>query len=223
MTTAWFDWAYAWRIAPALLRAGATTLWITALAYALALAAGLLLALLRRAAPPWLAWSVAAFVELVRSTPLLIQLLLLYYVLPDYGPTLSAAGAGVLGLGLHYACYLSEVYRAGIDGVARGQWQAAQALSLPRAQIWLRVVLPQALPPLVPALGNYLIAMLKDTPVLSAITVVELMLRAKNLGAHSFRYIEPITLAGLFFLLVSSALAWLLRRLEARLRRHQGH
>lgn len=218
MSAPWFDWAYAWRITPDLLAAGVTTLWLTLLAYGLALAAGLALAVLRHAGPRWLSWPASAFVELVRSTPLLIQLMLLFYVLPDYGLTLPAATAGVLGLGLHYACYLAEVYRAGLEGVARGQWEAARALSLPRRTTWLRVVLPQALPPMVPALGNYLIAMLKDTPVLSAITVVELMLRAKNLGAHSFRYIEPITLAGLFFLAVSVALAALLRRLEARLR-----
>jgi polar amino acid transport system permease protein len=102
--------------------------------------------------------------------------------------------------------------------VPRGQWEAAKAMSLSPWNVYRSIVLPQAIRPVIPALGNYLIAMFKDTPVLSAITVVELMLQAKNIGSQSFRYIEPITLTGIFFLLISLVVALLVRRLEAHLR-----
>jgi polar amino acid transport system permease protein len=124
---------------------------------------------------------------------------------------------GVLALGVHYSAYTSEVYRAGIDSVPRGQWEAAAALNLPRARTFFRVILPQALPPVVPALGNYVVAMFKDTPLLSTITVLELLFTAKNLGAETFRYLEPFTLVGLLFLIVSLAAAGGIRMLERRM------
>ncbi|MEO8599775.1 MAG: ABC transporter permease subunit, partial [bacterium] len=126
--------------------------------------------------------------------------------------------AGTIGIALHYSCYVAEVYRAGLNAVPRGQWEAAKALSLSPRHAYSDIVLPQAIRPIVPALGNYLIAMFKDTPVLSAITVVELMLQAKNIGSQSFRYVEPITMAGLFFLIISIVVALLVRKLETHLR-----
>lgn len=213
-----FDWQFAAQILPDLLRASLYTIGITFVAFALALVFGLLLAVMRRARPRWLSWSAASVIEFIRSTPLLIQLYFLFYVMPEYGLTLSALAAGTLGIALHYSCYAAEVYRAGLNGVPRGQWEAAKALSLSPWYAYRDIVLPQAIRPIVPALGNYLVAMFKDTPVLSAITVVELMLQAKNIGSQSFRYIEPITMAGLFFLLVSVSVALLVRKLEAHLR-----
>jgi polar amino acid transport system permease protein len=218
MEAGFFDWQFALQILPQLLQASINTIGITLLAFALALVLGLLLAVLRRASQRWLSWPATAVIEFIRSTPLLIQLYFLYYVVPEFGLTLSALTAGTLGLALHYACYTAEVYRAGLDAVPRGQWEAAKALSLNPWHAYRGIVLPQAIRPIVPALGNYLIAMFKDTPVLSAITVVELMLQAKNIGSLTFRYIEPITLAGLFFLVISVVVALLVRQLEARLR-----
>ncbi|NMM28427.1 MAG: ectoine/hydroxyectoine ABC transporter permease subunit EhuD [Glaciimonas sp.] len=213
-----FDWQFAAQILPDLLRASLYTIGITFVAFALALVFGLLLAVMRRAQLRWLSWPAAAVIEFIRSTPLLIQLYFLFYVMPEYGLTLSALAAGTIGIALHYSCYVAEVYRAGLNGVPRGQWEAAKALSLSPLNAYRSIVLPQAIRPIVPALGNYLIAMFKDTPVLSAITVVELMLQAKNIGSQSFRYIEPITMAGLFFLVISIVVALLVRKLEAYLR-----
>ena len=218
MNGALFDWQFAMQILPELLQASLYTIGITLLAFAIALVFGLMLAVLRRSRLQWVSWPVAFVIEFVRSTPLLIQLYFLYYVMPDYGLVLSALTAGTLGLALHYSCYVAEVYRAGLDGVPRGQWEAARALSLDPWGAYRSIVLPQAVRPIVPALANYLIAMFKDTPVLSAITVVELMLQAKNIGSQTFRYIEPITMAGLFFLVISVSVALLVRKLEARLR-----
>jgi polar amino acid transport system permease protein len=215
-----FDWQFAWRILPDLLRASRYTIGITLAGFAIALVFGLLLAVLRRSRLRLLSWPSALLVEFIRSTPLLIQLYFLFYVLPDYGLTLSPIATGTLGIGLHYSCYVAEVYRAGLNAVPRGQWEAAKALSLSPWHAYRDIILPQAVRPIIPALGNYLVAMFKDTPVLSAITVVELMLQAKNIGSQTFRYIEPITMAGLFFLIISVSVAMLVRRIETRLRMH---
>lgn len=213
-----FDWHFAWELVPTLLPALWITVQATLAGTAIALTVGLALALARRSHVRYLAWSAAAFVEFVRSTPLLVQLYFLFYVLPDAGLKLSPFATGAIGLGLHYSTYCSEVYRAGIESVARGQWEAAAALNLGRRHTLMRIIIPQAIPPVIPALGNYVIAMFKDTPLLSAITVVELLQTAKMTGAQTFRYVEPLTLVGVLFLVLSLVSAAGVRRLEHRLR-----
>jgi polar amino acid transport system permease protein len=128
----------------------------------------------------------------------------------------------VLAIGIHYAAYCSEVYRAGFENVPRGQWEASIALNLSPWRTFRDIILPQALPPVVPALGNYLIALFKETPLLSAIAVLELMQRAKIIGSETFRYTEPVTLVGLFFLAMSLFSAVIIRELEASLSRRYG-
>ncbi len=211
-----WSWDVAADVLPLLLRG----LWVTVQAVfwgmLLALALGLVWSVLRRSRRRLLAAPASAAVEFVRSTPLLVQLYFLYYfVLPGCGVQPSAFLTGVLALGMHFSCYTAEVYRAGIDAVPRGQWEAAEALNLTRLQTYRHVVLPQAIPPVIPALGNYLIAMFKETPLLSAITVVEILQRALNYGSEHFRYLEPLTMVGLLYLLVSLSAAALVRRLEA--------
>ena len=217
-----FDWAYAASLLPLLAPALLVTIQATLAGMTIALTIGLLLALARRAPSRLLSWPAAAFVEFVRSTPLLVQLYFLFFVLPALDIELSPFATGALGLGLHYAAYCSEVYRAGIESVPRTHWEAATALSLGRGVTWLRIVLPQAIARVVPALGNYLVAMFKDTPLLSAITVVELLQAAKMIGAESFRYVEPLTLVGMLYLGLSLASAAGIRALEARLSKAIG-
>lgn len=212
-----FDWSYAAQILPDLLRASLNTVGITLIGFLIAIVLGLFLAIGRRSRKFWLSWPATAVIEFIRSTPLLIQVYFLYYVLPNYGLSLTAMQVGILGIGLHYACYIAEVYRSGLDAVPRAQWEAVTALNIAPYDAYRNIILPQALRPIIPPLGNYLVAMLKDTPVLSAITVVEIMQQAKNIGSEHFRYLEPITLVGLFFLALSLALAWLVRRLETRM------
>ncbi|GAA5157414.1 ectoine/hydroxyectoine ABC transporter permease subunit EhuD [Pseudonocardia eucalypti] len=209
-----WDWGYAFAVLPDLVRALGETIKITLLASVVALVLGLVIAVLRRARIPVLDQLVWGFVEFVRSTPLLVQVFFLYFALPRFGVTLSALAVGVIGLGVHYATYASEVYRAGIDAVPRGQWEAAVALSLSRTRTWTGVILPQAIPRVLPALGNYVISMFKEVPLLLAITVVEVVNRAKELGSESFRYTEPLTIAGLLFLALSYPASMLVRRLE---------
>lgn len=209
-----WDWGYAREALPTLLRGLVVTLQATVLGFALAMVVGLVWAVLRRSGSRALRGTAYWIVEFVRSTPLLVQLYFVFYLFPEVGVVLSPLTAGVLGLGLHYSAYLAEVYRSGIDAVPRGQWDAAAALNLSRFQTFRRVVLPQAIPPLIPVLGNRLIAIFKDTPLLAVITVTELLQQAKLLGAERFRYLEPLTLVGAIFLVLSLASARLVRRAE---------
>jgi polar amino acid transport system permease protein len=208
-----WDWNYALEILPDLLRAAVITIEATLLGFVLAAALGLVLAILRMLGP-LTAGPASVFVEVVRSTPLLVQIFFLYFVLPKFGVSLDAFTAGVLALGVHYATYCSEVYRAGIESIPRGQWEAATALNLSLPTTFRDIILPQAIPPVVPALGNYLVALFKETPLLSAIAVLELMQTAKIMGSETFRYTEPITMVGLLFLIMSLVSAALIRRVE---------
>ena len=198
-----WDWSYAFEILPVLAEASLVTIQATLLGFVLAAVLGLGFAILRMSPSRQVAIVVGGIVEFIRSTPLLIQIFFIYFVLPEIGITLDAFTAGVLALGLHYGTYCSEVYRAGLENVPRGQWEAATALNLTTFHTFRDVILPQAIPPVVPALGNYLVALFKETPLLSAIAVLELMQTAKILGSENFRYTEPITLVGLFFLVFS--------------------
>jgi len=210
-----FDWTYAREVLPTLMDGLAITVQATLLGMALAVTLGLVLALMRRAPLRPVSWTAALVIEFVRSTPLLMQLFFLFYVLPVTGVRFSPLTTGVLGLGVHYAAYCAEVYRAGLESVPRGQWEAALALNLGRWRTMRDVILPQAIPPIVPALGNYFVAMFKDTPLLSAITVVELLQASKIAGSATFRYTEPLTLVGAIFLGLSLAAAWAVRRVSA--------
>jgi polar amino acid transport system permease protein len=194
------------------------TIEATLLGFVLAATLGLVLALVRLAIPRT-AWPISVGVELIRSTPLLIQIFFIYFVLPNFGIVLDAFTAGVLAIGVHYAAYCSEVYRAGFDNVHRGQWEAAVALNLDSWTTFRDIIIPQAIPPVIPALGNYLVALFKETPLLSAIAVLELMQTAKILGSETFRYTEPITLVGLFFLVMSLISATGIRYVERLINR----
>jgi polar amino acid transport system permease protein len=214
-----WEWDFAWQILPQLLRGLVVTFEATVLGSLLAFALGLVLALLRRSRIPVVSQVVWLFIEFVRSTPLLVQLYFIFFIFPiTFGITLGSLTVGVLGLGVHYATYTSEVYRAGIEAVPRGQWEAATALSLPRSRVWTSVILPQAIPRVLPALGNYLISMFKETPLLLSIGVLELVGQAQNAGSEAYRFVEPYTLAGLLFLLLSYPSSVLVRRLERRVR-----
>ncbi|MFI6107980.1 ectoine/hydroxyectoine ABC transporter permease subunit EhuD [Streptomyces sp. NPDC051310] len=162
-------------------------------------------------------WPVNAVTEFIRNTPLLVQLFFLFFVLPEWGVQFSALTTGTLAIGLHYSTYTAQVYRAGIDAVPAGQWEAATALSLPRHRTWLAVILPQALRRIAPALGNYVIAMLKDTPLLAAISVLELLQQSRLESAATFQYTEPLTVIGVAFVLIAYPASLLVRALERRL------
>ncbi|MRG57411.1 ectoine/hydroxyectoine ABC transporter permease subunit EhuD [Phyllobacterium sp. SYP-B3895] len=214
-TTNWIT--YTTSILPIILIGLTVTLQAAAAGFAIALALGLVFALLRRSRIKVISWTTAFIVEFLRDTPLLVQLFFLYYVLPDFGVVLPAFLTGALALGLQYAAYTSEVYRGGIEAVDHGQWEAATALNLTRMQTYRDVIIPQAIPRIVPAMGNYLVAMIKETPVLSVVTVLEMMGLANMIGERTFEYLVPLTLIGLIFLVLTLICSAGLHRLQKAL------
>jgi polar amino acid transport system permease protein len=209
-----WSWSAAWEALPALLEAFVrVTLLVTVLGSAIAAVLGLLLAIARRSLPKPLAAVLAFAMNFVRMTPIVVQLLFAYYLFLAIDPVVL----GIVIFGVHYATYMAEAYRAGIDSIPAGQWEATTALSMSRRRAWTAVIIPQALRATAPALGNYVISMLKDTPFLIAITVVELVRAALVIGGNTFRYVEVFTLAGIIFLLASYPTSLLVGRLEKRL------
>lgn len=211
--------AFALSIIPILLVGMKITVMATVFGFLIALGLGLVFALLRAAPLRIVSWPTMFVVEFVRDTPLLIQLYFLYYVLPDVGVTLPALETGIFTLGLQYSAYTSEVYRAGLEAVPLGQRQAARALNLSPMRTFRDVIIPQAIPRIVPALANYLVSIIKDTPILSAITVLEMLGVAKIIGDRTYRYMIPLTIVGILFLILTVIAATAVQYLERRLPR----
>lgn len=132
---------------------------------------------------------------------------------------MSPFTSAVLGLGIHFSTYISEVYRSGIEAVEKGQWEAARALNFSTAQKWTKVILPQAIPPTIPMLGNYLIIMFKEVPLASTIGVIGMLQLANNYGAKTWNYVEPLTIVAILFLALSYPSALLVKKLEEKMNR----
>ncbi|MFF3458039.1 ectoine/hydroxyectoine ABC transporter permease subunit EhuD [Streptomyces sp. NPDC002730] len=193
------------------------TLQILVLGSLISFTLGLVWAIGFRAPTRFVRWPVNLVTEFIRTTPLLVQLFFLYFVLPEWGVQFSALTTGTIAIGLHYSTYTAQVYRAGIEAVPAGQWEAAKALSLPAHRTWFAVILPQAIRRITPALGNYVIAMLKDTPLLAAIGVLEMLQQSRLESAATFQYTEPLTVIGIAFILIAYPASLLVRALERRL------
>lgn len=219
-----FDWRwdFTFEILPRLIVATGNTLLAAGLGYAIAVVLGLVFALAQRTPYRAITVVVREAVEFIRSTPLVLQIFFVFYVGPQFGLRLSPWTAGMIAIGLHYAAYLSEVYRGGLESVPKGQWEAATSLNLSTARTYFRVVIPQALPPSLAGMGNYLVGIFKDTPMLSVIGVAELMHTANAIGSETYRFLEPYTLVGVIFLLISLPTAAGIRLFEAWVRRKLG-
>lgn len=211
-----WDWDFAIGILPSLLRGLRLTLIITFSAFGISLVLGLFVSVFRFLKIPVLSHLLNFYVSFIRGTPLLVQAYLVFFVLPYYGIILDPVPTAIVVLGINYSAYIAEVFRSGIEQLAKGQWEAARALSLSTRRTWTRIVIPQAIRPIIPVLGNYLIQMFKDSAILSAITVLELLGTGLQIGSRTFRYLEPITLVGLLFLAVSVPSSLLVRRLERK-------
>jgi polar amino acid transport system substrate-binding protein len=203
---------------PPLLLAAVTTIELSVVAMALAVVVGLALVLMRLYGIAPLRWFAKAYVEIFRGTPLLIQLLMIYYGLAEMGLRLNAFCAAVLGLGLNYAASESENYRAGIQAIPHGQTEAALALGMSRWQLLRHVVLPQALRLVIPPVTNDFIAMFKDSSIVSVITMVELTKEYGMLAMSTYDYLGlGLMTAGIYFALSYPA-SLLANRLERKLR-----
>jgi polar amino acid transport system permease protein len=214
MTDFTWDWSTVADVLPELLSAFfQVTLVVTVLGSLLAAALGLVWAVLTRELPSAVSRPLAWVLDVIRMTPLPIQLFLVYYTFTQ----LSVMTIGTIVIGIHYSTYMAESYRAGIESIRSGQWEAATALSLPKGRTWRAVIIPQALRATLPSLGNWAIAMFKDTPFLIVIGVGEMVTAARRYGGQHFDYVEAITMAGVIFLVASYPTAVLMRRLEKKL------
>jgi polar amino acid transport system permease protein len=211
-----WDWQFAWSVVPDLLAGLKLTILATMFGSIVSLALGLVWTLIRLARIRWVTPVVEFFVQFMRGTPLLVQLYFLFYIFPEWGVSLSAFATGVLGLGVCYSAYTTEIYRAGIENLPTGQWEAALTLGLPIRRVWLGIVLPQSIRTILPMLGNQVIGMFKESSLLSTITVMELLAQGNNIGSINFRYVEPLTMVGALYFVISYTAARLVRGSEAR-------
>jgi His/Glu/Gln/Arg/opine family amino acid ABC transporter permease subunit len=220
-------WASIWENlpdwGPQMLVAAVQTLKLTSASFVLAVAFGIIVALLRLSHLAPVRWLAIVFIEVGRGTPALVILFLIYFGLPAVVPWLefNSFTAAVIGLGLQGAAVLAEIFRAGIEALDRGQREASLSLGLTPAQTMRDVMAPQAIRIVLPPVGNYLIGLLKDTAIASIIAAPELMLRAKDLASSSFLPMQLYVLAAIIYFAMSYPLSLLLRRLEAGLAIHQ--
>ena len=215
-------WDFAIEILPNMLWATLNTILAAGIGYAIAAIMGLIFLLGQRTPIKIVNIINREIVEFIRSTPLLIQLFFVYFVLPQFGITLSAWVCGMITIGLHFGTYLSEVYRGALEGVPRTQWEACRALNFSTFYTYRKIVLPQAFPIAIPGMGNYLVGIFKDTPLLSTIGVAELFHAATAVGGYHYRYLEPYTIVGLIFLMLSIPAAIWIRKIEKNVNLAQG-
>lgn len=203
---------------PTLLKGAGITVGLSVASMALAVTLGLLLTLVRSFGPLPARQLCTAYVEIYRGTPLLIQLYILYYGLPNIGITLSPLAAAVLGLGMNYAAYESEIYRAGLNAVPKGQTEAALSHGLSRIETLRSVILPQALRVAMPGITNDFIALFKDSSLVSVIAMVELTKTYNILAATTLRFFDLGLVVAILYFAMSYPLSLLARRLEERLK-----
>lgn len=211
-----FDYAFAWSILPDLLRGLLVTVQVVVLGFVVAVLLGLLVAIAQRSKVGVVHGLSKAYLSFFRNTPLMVQLYVLFFAFPLAGITLPAITTGVIGLGLYYGSYIAEAFRGAIEDIPTGQWEAARALDFDTGTTWQRIIVPQALGPMLPILGNYLIGMFKETPLLAVITIPELFQAAKQVAGMTYRYNEPYTLMALLFLAISVPTSLLFKYLEKR-------
>lgn len=205
---------------PIILKGLGITVGLTFACFVFALLFGFVWIFLRRIPNRFIVWLVTWIMEFIRSTPPLVQLFFIYYalpVLPVVGVTIDPFTCAVLGIGIHYSTYIGEIYRSGIESVDKGQWEASVALNFSTLDKWKKIVLPQAIPPTIPMLGNYFIIMFKEVPLASTIGVGGILFMAKSYGALNFAYLEPLTIVGIIFLVLSYPSSILIKKLEVKL------
>jgi polar amino acid transport system permease protein len=214
------DFTPLWEYRVTLLWGLFTTLWMGVVAFALAVPGGVLLAL-GRMGRGWWGWAlrlpIMAFVDVVRFTPLLVQAVWIHFALPALtGYSMSATTSGLIALTLHVSAYVSEIMRAGIIAIPRGQWEAARALGLRPGSVFRKVILPQVWPLVLPPLANVSVATFKLTAILSILAIDDLMKVASRINTFEFRPFEIFTGVAIIYLLLGLGLTWIANRIERR-------
>jgi polar amino acid transport system permease protein len=202
---------------PPLLRGAWVTITVSLVAYALALIVGLVFGIARMSR----FWPISAvatvYVQFIRGTPLLLQLFFIYYVLPYGGIILSPFASGVSGLTINYSAYMAEVFRSGVQAIPKGQWEAGLSLGMSRRLLMRRIILPQAIRIVIPAIGNFFVSIFKDSALVSVITMRDLMFSGQLLASATFKHFEIFALVGLIYFIISYPTAKLVDYIEARL------
>lgn len=205
-----FDWSIVWSSLPRLLDGAWMTIWLACVTMLLAIPGGLALALLRLSGIKPLAMAATGFVEFFRATPLILQIYWVYYVLPAYFDIqLSQIATAIVGLACNISAFNSETFRSGIVSIRQGQWNAGLALGMSRLDVFLRIVAPQALMRVLPALASTWVSLFKDTSLVSIIAVSELSYVAFQIRAETYRILEVLT--------AMAALYWLMGYPQAKL------
>jgi len=214
-----FEWSAVWRGLPYLLQGAGLTVFISGVAMVLAAALGLALAVATQRGGRAVRRLVDAYVELFRNTPLLIQIFIVYFGLPQLGLRLSPFLSGLSALVLYAAAYNAEIFRAGLEAVPRGQHEAALSCGLSPGQALRAVIVPQAVRIAFPALGNNLVSLVKNSSLVSTIGMVELMFVANDISFNNFRTFEIYGAAAVLYVILVLALTRLLRVAETRMAR----
>ncbi|MGE0007469.1 MAG: amino acid ABC transporter permease [Parvibaculaceae bacterium] len=205
---------------PSLLRGFGFTILCWAAGTVCSMVLGLVIALLQRYAPKPARWAIAGYIEIIRGTPFLVQLFVLYYGGPFVGLKLDAMPAGLLGLTIYGSPYFAEIFRSGFGAVAPGQIEAARAMGMAEVRIVRRILLPLALVSALPALVNFAIVLTKETVILSIITVPELRYQVDRMITETFRYFEANLALALFFWGLVEVISRLGRLIERRVTRY---
>lgn len=211
-----FDFSFIFKVFPTFLPAAWMTVQVTVFGVALGMVLGLIFALLRLSKLWILNFPAKFYIWAIRGTPLLLQLLFIYFGMVNI-VKLDAIPSAVIALGIHNGAYLAEIFRGAIQSVDRGQREAGISLGMTSTKVMKRIILPQAFKRAVPPLGNQLIIALKDSSLASAIAVPELLLHSRQLGSSNFRYMEMLTIAGIFYLIMTSILTVVANKIEKRL------
>lgn len=197
---------------------------VTILCWIVGSLGGLVLGFLNACAQRWsvapVRWLIAVYVEVIRGTPFMIQLFILYYGGPHFGLMLTPMQAGILSFVVYGSPYFAEIFRSGFNAVPRGQIEAAHSVGLAETTILRRIILPQMLVPITPPLANFIVILSKETAILSVVTVPELLYETQTMAAETFTYVEPFLALSLFYWLMVVFMNWLGERVEARVTRH---
>ncbi|UCE53101.1 MAG: amino acid ABC transporter permease [Desulfobacterales bacterium] len=211
------DFRFMLKYLPFIMKGVGTTIYVSLLSIISACVLALFGALGRLSKNPIFYGIATFYISIIRGTPLIVQIFVIYLGLPQMGIVISAVPAGIIALGVNYGAYMTEIFRAGIQSIGRGQIEAAHSLGMTYAQMMKRVVLPQALRLIIPPTGNEFIAMLKDSALVNFLGVWELFFRAIKVGRQNFKNMETLIIAGLFYWMVTIIFQYFQSRLENRL------
>jgi len=215
-----FDFGWVPAALPIFVQALSLTVQILVWSAVLSILIGLVAGQLLMSRHAWVRGLVRIYVDFFRLTPILFQIVAIFFMVPlVFGLSLPAFTSGVIALSLNYGAFFSEIFRAGVQSIDKGQWEAAESMGIPHLRTLRRVIYPQALKRMLPPIGSMLISLTKDTSLVSVIGVAELFNTAQTVGASTFRQIEVLLLVSLVYLVINLPLAVSAERLNRRLNR----